>query len=487
MPHRPLPADPSIESLKREAKHLLKVWQAGESNALAVVREFHPHAREHRESLQLADAQLVIARMYGFASWPRLKRHLAVVRAFVWDPPADPNAPDASLVDRFLQLACLNYGNWNLAMAAEARQMLAEHPELVLADLSAACTVGDVDVVCQIVSHEPSSANRKGGALDWEPLLYCCYSRLNSADPRHSTFEVAKYLLACGADPNAGFLWRGNVPAFTALTGAFGEGEAGAHNPPHQYRDALVRLLLDAGADPNDGQALYNTGAPVSVLRLLFAYGLGRDRGGPWVKRAGDRLSPQQSLQYELLRAAQQGQFEKVKILIEHGVDINQPGGGQRRTPYEEAVLGGHDEIAEYLLQHGARCIELNEKERFASACVAGRRDEVCAILRQNPKLIEELGEQGRGEIVHKAAGSGRQEALRLLAELKFDLDAMISDHTAMHSAAWVNRVDIIRLLIGLGANPSIRDGTYNGTPLDWAEYNQQPDAAGYLRTYVVK
>ncbi len=372
-------------------------------------------------------------------------------------------------------------------MAAEARQMLAEHPELVLADLSAACTVGDVDVVCQIVSHEPSSANRKGGALDWEPLLYCCYSRLNSADPRHSTFEVAKYLLACGADPNAGFLWRGNVPAFTALTGAFGEGEAGAHNPPHQYRDALVRLLLDAGADPNDGQALYNTGAPVSVLRLLFAYGLGRDRGGPWVKRAGDRLSPQQSLQYELLRAAQQGQFEKVKILIEHGVDINQPGGGQRRTPYEEAVLGGHDEIAEYLLQHGARCIELNEKERFASACVAGRRDEVCAILRQNPKLIEELGEQGRGEIVHKAAGSGRQEALRLLAELKFDLDAMISDHTAMHSAAWVNRVDIIRLLIGLGANPSIRDGTYNGTPLDWAEYNQQPDAAGYLRTYVVK
>ena len=360
--------------------------------------------------------------------------------------------------------------------------MLAEYPELATADLYAACTVGEVNTVRDILERDPTVVNQKGGVLAWQPLLYCCYSRLNSTHPSHSTLEVARLLLARGADPNAGFLWCGNFPAFTALTGAFGEGEAGAHNPPHQYRDALVRLLLDAGADPNDGQALYNTGAKVEVLRLLFSYGLGQDKGGPWLKRLGDRLSREQILQWELWRAAHNNEFEKLKVLVEHGVDVNQPTTRHNRTPYQEAVLAGNDEIAEYLLQHGARRIELDESERFASACVAGRRGEALAMVKEKPKLIEQLGDQRRSEIVHKAAASGRVEALRLVAELGFDLNAMILKRTPMHDAAWENRVDTIKLLIELGADPTIRDGTYHGTPLNWAEYNQQPEAMDYLR-----
>jgi ankyrin repeat protein len=56
-----------------------------------------------------------------------------------------------------------------------------------------------------------------------------------------------------------------------------------------------------------------------------------------------------------------------------------------------------------------------------------------------------------------------------------------------MHDAAWANRVATIKLLIELGADPTIRDGEYNGTPLNWAEYNQQPDAADYLRKQTSK
>jgi ankyrin repeat protein len=180
-----------------------------------------------------------------------------------------------------------------------------------------------------LLARQPALAKSAGGPHGWEPLLYACYSRVDSTDPKHSTLEVARLLLDAGADPNAGFLWRGNIPPFTALTGAFGGGEGGANNPPHQYCDALARLLLDAGADPNDEQTLYNRHFKESDdhLRLLFLYGLGRDKGGPWFRRLGERLrSPSRLLVEELWSAARKNFFERVKLLVEHGADVNTPG-----------------------------------------------------------------------------------------------------------------------------------------------------------------
>jgi hypothetical protein len=55
---RQLPARPSLEHLRKQAKDLLDVWQQG-----------NPTAR-------LADAQHALAVEYGFASWPRLKAHV---------------------------------------------------------------------------------------------------------------------------------------------------------------------------------------------------------------------------------------------------------------------------------------------------------------------------------------------------------------------------------------------------------------------------
>src|SRR5262249_48899648 len=145
----------------------------------------------------------------------------------------------------------------------------------------------------------------------------------------HSTLEVARLLLAREADPNAGFLWSGNVPPFTALTGAFGEGEDGSNQPPHRNQDALARLLLEAGADPNDGQALYNRHFRRNDdhLKLLFAYGLGQERGGPWFRRFPDRLmSPAAMLAEELWCAARKNFVERVELLVAHGADVNMPG-----------------------------------------------------------------------------------------------------------------------------------------------------------------
>ncbi|HUF27072.1 MAG TPA: Clp protease N-terminal domain-containing protein [Gemmatimonadaceae bacterium] len=71
---RALPANPSLEYERKEAKALLRQLHAGDADALRRVRSAHPVALRARSpaQLQLADTHHVIAREYGFASWPKL-------------------------------------------------------------------------------------------------------------------------------------------------------------------------------------------------------------------------------------------------------------------------------------------------------------------------------------------------------------------------------------------------------------------------------
>src|SRR5690349_6252185 len=73
-----LPHRPSLTNLRKQAKALLVAWRTGDAQAASRVRQQHPRGErllaEGRP--QLADAQLVVAREYGFASWARLVQHL---------------------------------------------------------------------------------------------------------------------------------------------------------------------------------------------------------------------------------------------------------------------------------------------------------------------------------------------------------------------------------------------------------------------------
>ena len=94
---------------------------------------------------------------------------------------------------------------------------------------------------------------------------------------------------------------------FTALTGAFGEGEDSVNQLAASAADALARLLLDAGADPNDAQTLYNRHfrEDDDHLTLLFSYGLGKTRAGRGSRGwASPRQSPARLLAEELWSAA---------------------------------------------------------------------------------------------------------------------------------------------------------------------------------------
>ena len=87
-----LPSQPNLEQLKNQAKDLLKSLKSGDAGAFQRIRENHPRwspASEpemHATELSLGDAQLVLAREYGFASWPKLKEHVHAVELDTADP-----------------------------------------------------------------------------------------------------------------------------------------------------------------------------------------------------------------------------------------------------------------------------------------------------------------------------------------------------------------------------------------------------------------
>ncbi len=495
MPVEPLSENPSLENLRHRAKSLLEDVRAGSPAALARVREFHPRGEAAAAGLALSGAQLVLARSYGFASWPKLKRHVESIAPYRFDPTVE--RPAGSAADAFVRLACLDYGHWQRSDLPEAKAMLERQPALCASDLSAAAAAGDVAAARAMLDADPSRVRRPCGVYGWEPLLYACYSRLEDAGGR-STLDTARLLLERGADPNAGFLWQGNVPPFTALTGAFGEGEGGASYPPHPQRDLLARQLLEAGADPNDGQVLYNRHfrRDDDHLVLLFEFGLGRDARGPWYAKFGERLaSPAQLLVEELWSAARRNFPERVRLLVEHGTDVGGRGLRDGRTPYEAAMLAGNVEVADFLMAHGATTAVLDPGDAFAAAVVAGRRAEARALLDRHPGLLDALGRHGRIQLVHRAVESGRLDGIRLMAELGFELSGttrhdgagVYLQTTPLHNAAWMGNLEMAKLLVELGADPNARDPNYDATPLGWAEYNRQDEVAEYLRSLEIR
>ena len=84
MTHSRLPARPDLDQLKRQAKDLLRSARAQDPAALARFRLLptfasHRDAELARASLALHDAQSVIAREHGFASWKALREHVEEV------------------------------------------------------------------------------------------------------------------------------------------------------------------------------------------------------------------------------------------------------------------------------------------------------------------------------------------------------------------------------------------------------------------------
>jgi hypothetical protein len=339
---------------------------------------------------------------------------------------------------RYVDLACLTYrDDESRARRVEASELLT--PNLVDADVHVAAAAGDLAALRRHLDRDPGCIAERRGPRDWVPLLSLCYSRVEQGQP----LECLDLLLARGADPNAYVMI--DVCRFTALTGIIGEGEAGPlDQAPHPDARAMAERLLDAGADPNDAQAIYNTHFQRSNawLELLLARGLTAER------------------EFLLGQAAVQGFDDRVRLLLEAGTSADGRNTYNKRTHLENALLEGHAEIARMLTDAGATPPSLNDRDRFRIAVLAGDEPEARRLLGDSPDAL------------HAAARHGRLKALQLGLALGLPIDGRDRQGlTALHHAARAGHLEIVRELVARGASLVVRDPMYNGTPLGHARH----------------
>jgi ankyrin repeat protein len=151
--------------------------------------------------------------------------------------------------------------------------VLVESPDLVAGSSYLACAIGDEDALQAATKADPAWVNRPGGPLRLPPLVGITHSSLCQVPEfRERLHRCARLLLSAGADPNQriGLRWPpASVSApdddhpLSALYGAAGKN----HDPE------LTKILLDAGADPNDGESLYHSLETSTCTRLLLEHG----------------------------------------------------------------------------------------------------------------------------------------------------------------------------------------------------------------------
>ncbi len=493
MAPKSLPARPSLEQYKKQAKELLKAYRSADPESIRRVTRNYPRFEKRAEpefdisKFALADAQLVIAREYGFESWPKFTKQIEVINSQM----AAQSDPLAAFIE-----AAIWHGTLDAATA-----ILAAHPEIARTSIHAAAILGDDATVRRFISLDPGNATRKERPFDGDALVYLCLSKYLRLDPARSPafLRAATALLDAGADPNTGFVAKDEYGDFeTALYGA----ACVAHHAE------LTRLLLERGADPNDNETFYH--APesydLSALKVLVDSGkMNADNLAGMLLRKAD-WHDHEGIKYLLEHGAEpnrmtiwgytalhqalrrDNRLANIELMLDHGADPAiktaaavkaqfMPGLGvnRQRTGIAIAARRGRGDVLEALDRRGI-AMELSGVDRLIAACARNDHAGVRAIAAGEPQLVRDLLAEG-GRALAEFAGTGNTEGVRLLLDLGIGVTAPYEgdpyfgiprDSTALHVAAWKAWPGTVKLLIERGAPVNAVDG--NGrTPLQLA------------------
>ena len=373
--------------------------------------------------------------------------------------------------------------------------------------------LGEADQVRDLLARDPALALRPDERYGWPPLLGVCSSRWHRIEPAraHGMVQVARLLLDVGADPDTTVGGRpgqssycstlfaaagcADNPAITALLLARGAtpGDHTIYLAAFHHGHECLRLLLPHAARMHESTALaapISTGDVEGVRLLLDA---GADPARPLAADLlGERGPADQAIPPLYAAVEAHCPAELVELLLTHGADPNAPGPG-RRTPYQLALRRGQAGVADLLTRYGARD-DHTAADRFLAACMRADRSEAERRLAQDRDLLDRLGRDDHAAVVD-AADAGRTQAVRLMLDLGFPLDARggVDGVTALHAAAGSGAAETVRLLIDRGADIEARDTTWHGTPLAWATVgsgldlgrNPNPDWVATVQTLI--
>jgi hypothetical protein len=346
---KPLPFRSSLDQYQRQAEELLEGHRLGDSRAIRVMHEHHPRFLDSKipwlpknlsdsetrsAALDLADAQLTIARCYSFQSWQALAEYVAAVTL-----DGSPVFQFESAVEPVIT-----------GKAAWLESLLRKNPELVRAR-STRITHFDPPVHRATLLHYVA-ANGVEGYREKTP---------------ENAVEIVTILLKAGAEVDAlADMYGGHCTTMSMLVSSDHPAKAGV-------QIALVETLLDFGAaleargsakwgSPlmtalafgylSAAEALVRRGARVD--NIASAAGLGRLADARQLLAAAEPESRHRALAL----AAQHGHVEIVRLLLDAGEDPNRynPDGNHgHSTPLHQAVWAGHDAVVGLLVDRGAR------------------------------------------------------------------------------------------------------------------------------------
>jgi len=492
-----IPARPDIGQLKKQAKELLALYRRGDPAALQRFRATLPAARGRNDdelagqSLRLHDAQSCIAHEHGFPCWADLQVFVLARRALADDP-------DQAVRHwlRMVYAGDVASGNDTHRPAVAAR-MLAESPTLAGDDDPyLACAIGNEEVLRRATARDPAWLHREGGPLNLPPLVAVTHSGLATQPGFHERLrDCARFLLSAGASANqsVGNRWPpasleapSQTERLSALYGAAGK----AFDPQ------LTRLLLEAGADPNDGESLYHSLEAPACTRLLL--------------EAGARIAGSNAM-YRALDLEDLGVLE---LLLAHGGDANEPALGPptsewgspllwairrgRSLAHIRALLAagaradactpdgvsartlarrfGRPDVAALLGQADSGGETLTEDEAFVAACACGDVDAARAIQATHADVVDALGD-ARLRLLPELAEQGRRDAVKAMVACGWPLEIRGGDidATALNHAVFRGDAELTRFLLEHGADWRTLHGFGDNAcgSLSWASLNE--------------